>query len=147
MSIRRTAVSTRCKRSTSWLKQMLSGRLMPPMLLICASTSSRFRSGGSFACGGNLGGGKAEQADVRERVREGLAASTSLARARTRACTHLEVLRLPEHDLLAREPAATARLLGLHVEDGLEHELGLHGAIREVCVRVQPKDLGVVNER
>mmetsp|Transcript_4252 Transcript_4252/g.11009 ORF Transcript_4252/g.11009 Transcript_4252/m.11009 type:complete len:223 (-) Transcript_4252:162-830(-) len=49
-SIRRTMAMTFCSRSTSCERQMLSGRPMPPIALICWFTSSRTKSGGSFNC-------------------------------------------------------------------------------------------------
>ena len=54
---------------------------------------------------------------------------------------------MPQHDLLAREPAAAAALLGLDVEDGRERRLGLRRAEREVGVAVQAEDFRVVDER
>ena len=51
-----------------------------------------------------------------------------------------------QHHLLARQPAAAAALLGLDVQDGPKHRLGLRGAVGEVGVAVQPEDLGVVHQ-
>jgi len=82
-----------------------------------------------------------------------------LAHATQRLDPHLDVLGLEvgwqfglqvfdhlQHHLLARQPTAAAALLGLYVEDGPQHGLGLGGAVGEVGVAMQPEDLGVVHK-